>query len=237
MKKMCIAVIAICFAAASAFWIAGAASRGSTKTAPDIPRGTAESVQTVQFGESYRMPFDLDAFINGSFDGDRFTPTAFRGIVTNIKCEELTWTNGSGEKSGPYFRTILDVTVDEDYRGNLPGGEIKALIVGLLPNNTSVKVGGEYVFLCSWLLDSVYFDTIMEKTPDNYKNDTSLQEADVIVGSEWCSIFPIRSGFVSLYNEYLDRIDHSYERDGEAYLVPENEFASVYKRILDSVEG
>ncbi|MCR5041280.1 MAG: hypothetical protein K6C36_04160 [Clostridia bacterium] len=162
-----------------------------------------------------RTPFDLDMIVSGR-DVDNvhtFNTAVFRGVINNVKSYALTWKNSAGEECGPYFRTVLDVTIIKDHKGNLPGGEIKVLLTSPLTEDTAIRSGGEYVFLNSWLLDELYFENLSEMSPDSFYNDTSLREADVTVGAEWNSIFLISDGNVRLYHEYLDRIEHSYVRE------------------------
>ena len=187
--------------------------------------------------DGMRTPFVLSNCLTGN--AHQYTPAAFTGTVKDIKTYSVSWVSDAGETNGPFTINMLTVSIKRDYNSNLPEKEIKALMQVPLSEKSAIRTGEDYVFLNGWLLDDTYFENarkIGAETAESAEKDISLHQADVIFGGEWNSVFLIKNDNVELYYEYLSELSNTYERDGEAILVPYSEFESVYRLLLAEAE-
>ena len=136
-----------------------------------------------------REPFDLSAILKGENGyGGSCNTYVFGGEIIN--CQEFLseWTDDTGEKRGPFPRSILEVKVKKEYNGNCPveGDTIKVLYpyslsVVMDDNHIQIKENSDYIFINCWVIDDKYTDLINTCNAEAL-NDPAIKNADVIIG-------------------------------------------------------
>lgn len=157
-----------------------------------------------------RSKFDLESILLGiNEDGYRFNTFIFSGTVIQAKEYQSAWIDDEGRTWGPFSRTILEVKLNKIYRGESPvtGDTIKILYPYALSlsSDDSVKIveNVEYVFVNCWVIDDTYYEYLSNYCKSAI-NDESINQADIIIGNAWNSVFPINEETVTVYHEYFD---------------------------------
>ena len=155
-------------------------------------------------------PFDLEAAVTGQ--GGRLHTATLTGTVDRIRCYQVYMKNAWGEETGPFDRTLIDVTVTECFDGGYaPGDTLTVLYPYRISDGAyddpewTLREGGEYLFACGWKLDDAYFAYGDEVTPGNWDRQDPLREqADVILGTAFYYLFPVENDTVFIYRGYFE---------------------------------
>ncbi|MCL1866554.1 MAG: hypothetical protein FWF82_04020 [Oscillospiraceae bacterium] len=178
----------------------------------EVPVGIPRTWDTDTFSPSAQFEFDLRNTIIGNAFGITFNTYSFRGTVVGIKEYEVSWTDSDGRFRDSHSRSVLEVKVNEEYHGKSPvEGDI---IMVSYPTSMSivyqdsvdVKVGGEYVFANSRVLDEIYNESTKES------DDGVTEHADVQVIGYVRGLFPVDDGQVVLYAGYFSHDEDTMKK-------------------------
>ena len=159
-----------------------------------------------QIFSNFRTPFDLNAIITGH-DGNVDT-VVFRGIVKDLHEYSVTWEDDNGEENGGINESIIEVQIEEFYKGILDTNKpvIKILypysLSGIESNSVNICKDSEYIFVNCWIINEKYHDYAM-RVSGSVAKDPLLAKTDCILGGAWCSLFPVDNDIVFCYNEYF----------------------------------
>jgi hypothetical protein len=147
------------------------------------------SSSTQNVSASYKL-FNKDTIIDT-------TDLVFKGTITNLKEYEIEAKGENGEKLGPFTKSIVEVTVDEVYHGEINKDTIKIYY----PTSLSTHYDGsfilrenqEYIFLTNDISEAIDKKYNVKKYAD-----TSLS-AGLRNG-----VMPVIDNVVSVYEEYFN---------------------------------
>ncbi|MCR4890236.1 MAG: hypothetical protein K5979_13815, partial [Ruminococcus sp.] len=147
------------------------------------------SSSTQNASASYKL-FNKDTIIDT-------TDLVFKGTITNLKEYEIEAKGENGEKLGPFTKSIVEVTVDEVYHGEINKDTIKIYY----PTSLSTHYDGsfilrenqEYIFLTNDISEDIDKKYNVKKYAD-----TSLS-AGLRNG-----VMPVIDNVVSVYEEYFN---------------------------------
>ena len=200
-----------------------------------IGRSTLKEIKSTDnnsniISHGMRTEFDLKKILTG--DNYTYNTYVFSGTVQDIKLYEVSWTDENGEEWGPFTRTILSVKINKEYTGSASSenGIVRVLTTEVLSaereDTVKINIGDTYIFVNCWSLDDKYFGYISENDPISYKNDISLQQADVIMGGTWNSVFPVENNAVMVYHEYFENNTDVLQKKLSASSINSDKFVS-----------
>lgn len=200
-----------------------------------IGRSTLKEIKSTDYNSNIishgmRTKFDLKKILTG--DNYTYNTYVFSGTVQDIKLYEVSWTDEKGEEWGPFTRTILSVKIKKEYTGSATSenGIVRVLTTEVLSaereDTVKINIGDTYVFVNCWSLDDKYFGYISENDPISYENDISLQQADVIMGGAWNSVFPVENNTVMVYHEYFENNTDVLQKKLSASSINSDKFVS-----------